>query len=214
MKTVRIDLISDVVCPWCIIGYKRLEKAMEMVADQLSVEVYWHHFELNPDMGPEGQNLREHVQQKYGSTAEQSASARQTLTELGKELGFEFNFTDESRIYNTRKAHQILLWSEESGNKHALEMKLFEAHFSQGKDISDSQVLAEIALSVGLDGDSALEVINSPQWSEKVFEAEMSWISVGVQAVPSFVVNERHLISGAQEPQVLADALLDIASEE
>jgi predicted DsbA family dithiol-disulfide isomerase len=214
MNNIRIDLVSDVVCPWCIIGYKRLERALESVSDQLTAEIQWHPFELNPHMPEGGQNLRDHVIEKYGVTAEQSTETREMLTSLGKELGFDFRFSDDSRMYNTHKAHQLLMWAESFDKKHQLKMALFSANFTDGKNIDDNSVLVTLAEQVGLNGAEALEVIQSKDWSEKVDLAELSWTSAGIQAVPAYVINRKHLISGAQEPEVLAQALLQIAEED
>lgn len=116
LKTIRIDIVSDIVCPWCVIGYKRLCKALDLVQPDISADIYWHPFELNPTMPIQGQNLREHLAEKYGTTPKASEMARATLTQLGKDVGFDFHFTDSMRIYNTRQAHQLLLWHKAKTN--------------------------------------------------------------------------------------------------
>ena len=146
---VQIDIVSDVMCPWCIIGYKQLEQALGMVG--VGAYVRWHPFELNPAMPPEGQNLAEHIIEKYGSTPEQSAKNRVQMQKLGNDLGFEFNFTSDSRIVNTFAAHQLLDWAQEHGLQHPLKMALFSAHFTEGKNVSDIPTLLDIASTVGLD---------------------------------------------------------------
>ena len=165
---LQIDIVSDVVCPWCIIGFKQLEQAM--AATGLGAYVRWHPFELNPQMPPEGQNLREHLAEKYGTTPEQSRTARQRLTELGAGLGFAFNYSDEMRMVNTFAAHQLLDWASEHNLQHPLKLALFAAFFTDGKDVSDPSVLAEIAGSVGLDADAAREVLASGSHVERTRE--------------------------------------------
>jgi predicted DsbA family dithiol-disulfide isomerase len=145
---LRIDIVSDVMCPWYIIGYRQLVQALE--ATSTEHEIHWHPFELNPDMPAEGQNLREHVTEKYGSTAEQSEQNRQQMTKLGTELGFDFRFTEDMRMHNTFNTHQVLHWAGEQGRKNDLEIALFSAHFTNRRNLSDVAVLAEVAGEVGL----------------------------------------------------------------
>lgn len=210
MNKIRIDIVSDVVCPWCIIGYKRLEQALMVVADDVDAEIHWHPFELNPAMGPEGQNLREHLHEKYGTTTEASISARETLTALGQEVGFDFSFSDEMRIYNTRKAHQLLMWAQSEEKQFDLELALFHAYFSENKDVSNNDVLVECAVSVGLDESIAKNVITDPSWAEAVASTEQQWLEAGINAVPAIIINRKHLISGAQTSDLLVSAINQI----
>jgi predicted DsbA family dithiol-disulfide isomerase len=195
-ELLQIDIVSDVVCPWCIVGFKQLEQAIEKTG--VSVAIKWHPFELNPDMAVEGENLREHIMRKYGSTVEQSQAARDRLTELGKELGFEFRFSDQSRMVNTFKAHQLIHWAGPQGQEHPLKMALFEAYFRDGKDLNDNAVLVKIAGSVGLDETEALKVLEDGRYAGPVKQEEKFWIQNGVQGVPAVVFDRRHLITGAQ----------------
>lgn len=215
MSKVRIDIVSDVVCPWCIIGYKRLEQALtELKAEHIEAEIHWHPFELNPAMKPEGQNLREHISEKYGSNEQASRSARETLTELGQQVGFDFNFNDDTRIYNTRKAHQLLMWSQQEQRQSQLEMALFEAYFTFGKDVSDESVLLEVAESVGIEKDIAAKVLHDESWAETVASTEQQWLEAGINAVPALIFNKKHLISGAQQTPHLVQALREVAALE
>ncbi|UUM32125.1 DsbA family oxidoreductase [Vibrio japonicus] len=210
MKKIQIDIVSDVVCPWCIIGYKRLEMALAALSDKLEAEIHWHPFELNPAMGNKGQDLREHLHEKYGTTREDSILARQNLTQLGQDVGFQFNFYDEMRIYNTRKAHQLLMWASGEGKQFELEMRLFKAYFSEQKDVSNSAQLIECAKQVGLDPEIAEMVINDQGWAESVVHTERQWVDAGIHAVPAFIINQRHLISGAQTSENFISALKQI----
>ncbi len=195
-KSVRIDLISDVVCPWCIVGYKQLEQAIAKT--DVAVELYWHPFELNPDMAAGGQDLLEHVVEKYGVSKEDSAATRQRLTELGAELGFTFKYSDTSLMYNTFKAHQMLAWADEHDLQHKLKMALFAAYFTDGKNIDEDAVLADAAASVGLDRDEALKHLADGTYEEQIVEEEEFWRNQGITSVPAVVVNQEHLVSGAQ----------------
>ncbi|NEQ46577.1 MAG: DsbA family oxidoreductase [Leptolyngbya sp. SIOISBB] len=196
--TVKIDIVSDIVCPWCIIGYKRLEKAMQMFEDTVTFELHWHPFELNPAMPEGGENLRAHLAKKYGTTLEGSIAARQRLTDMGAELGFTFNYYDEMRMYNTFKAHQLLNWAKQYGKQTELHLTLFAAYFGEQKAVDDTEVLLAAASQVGLDSDEAREVLDSGRYAHDVKVIEASWMSRGVQAVPAVIFNEQSLLSGAQ----------------
>ncbi|WP_351075369.1 DsbA family oxidoreductase [Shewanella sp. CAL98-MNA-CIBAN-0140] len=210
---LQIDIISDVMCPWCIVGYRRLEQALSQFND-LEVKIQWHPFELNPTMGPEGQHLGEHIAEKYGSTPEQSAQNRQRLTQMGADLGFEFNFSDSSRIYNTLLAHQLLYWAAESGKQTELKLALFSSYFTQQQNPDDIEVLINIATQVGLDADEARVVLSDKRYEKAVKEAEQLWISRGIQAVPVIVFNQQYLVSGAQEPATIAELITKLTTEE
>lgn len=145
-KKFNIDIVSDIVCPWCIVGFRRLEIAMESYRGTIDFEIQWRPFELNPGMPEEGQNLRDHVMQKYGISIEQSKAARNKIAGIGSSLGFEFNFDEEMRMYNTIKAHQLLHWSRESGKETELKLQLFHSYFTEQKNISRIDVLVDIAV--------------------------------------------------------------------
>lgn len=214
MNKVRIDIVSDVVCPWCIIGYKRLEAALMALTESVEAEIQWHPFELNPAMASDGQNLREHLKEKYGTNDEASIAARDTLTSLGQKVGFKFHFHDEMRIYNTRKAHQLLMWAQSEGKQFDLELRLFQAYFSEGKDIGDPDMLITCAESVGLDAKIVESVINDDSWAEAVASTEQQWLEAGINAVPAIIINRKHLISGAQTTELLISAITQISQSE
>lgn len=207
---LRIDIVSDVVCPWCIVAYRQLAKALE--ASDTPHEIHWHPFELNPDMPPEGQNLREHIIEKYGSTPAQSDANREKITGIGAELGFAFRFSDDMRMHNTFNAHQLLHWAGQHGRQHALEQALFCAHFSDRRDLSDPGVLVDVAVSVGLDRDEADAVLADQRFATAVRDAEHGWLSQGIQAVPAMIFNHRYLVSGAQGIENYSRILEQLAS--
>ncbi|MEZ8184466.1 DsbA family oxidoreductase [Shewanella sp. 5S214] len=210
---LQIDIISDVMCPWCIVGYRRLEQALSQF-DDLEVKLQWHPFELNPAMGPEGQHLGEHIAEKYGSTPEQSTQNRQRLTQMGADLDFEFNFSDASRIYNTLQAHQLLYWAAESGKQTELKLALFSSYFTDQKNPDDIEVLIEAATKVGLDADEARAVLTDKRFETAVKEEEQLWISRGIQAVPAIVFNQQYLVSGAQDPDTIAELISKLTTED
>lgn len=195
-QPLRVDIISDVMCPWCIVGYSQLAKAATDA--DIDLDVHWHPFELNPQMAEEGENLREHLAAKYGSTPEQSTQARAQLTNLGQALGFEFNFSDDSHMWNTFRAHQLLDWAGEQGKGHDLKMALFKAHFTDAKKLSDPDVLADVAETVGLDRAEALRLLASEERAAQVRQKQQFWQQQGIQGVPAMVFQQRHLVTGAQ----------------
>ncbi|MDO6725849.1 MAG: DsbA family oxidoreductase [Cognatishimia sp.] len=193
---LRIDIVSDVVCPWCAVGYKQLEQALKETGHE--VEIYWHPFELNPQMEPAGEELRDHLARKYGSTKEQSDEARARLTEAGDALGFTFAFNEDSRIFNTFQAHQLLHWAGETGKAHDLKLALLKAYFTDGKDVSDVDVLVAEASAVGLDANEARAVLADGRFAEIVRTQEGFWTSRGISGVPSMIFDNKHLVTGAQ----------------
>lgn len=208
---VQIDIVSDVVCPWCIVGFRQLDQALQQ--EKIVAQLRWHPFELNPSLGPKGQNLREHIMEKYGSTAEQSQQARDQLTALGAELGFAFNFTDDSRMVNTFAAHQLLDWAEGQGRQHPLKLALFKAYFSDQKDVSDIDILIEAAGSVDLDQNAARAALSSGAHAEPVRQKQRFWTSRGISGVPAMVFGGKYLLTGAQGTATYAQVLQRCLSE-
>lgn len=193
---VQIDIISDVVCPWCIIGFRQLDQALAETG--VLAKLRWHPFELNPNMGAEGQNLREHIMEKYGSTEEQSRAARAQITDLGASLGFAFNFDDDSKIVNTFQAHQLLDWAEEQGRQHPLKLALFKSYFTDQQDVSDPEVLLACVDDAGLETETARRVLETSSQAESVRQKQAFWTSRGITGVPAMVFAGKYLVTGAQ----------------
>ena len=193
---LRIDIVSDVMCPWCIIGYRQLAIALE--ASDVAHEIHWHPFELNPNMPAEGQDVGEHLAEKYGTTPEQSAANRANMTAVGQELGFDFNFADGFRMHNTFNTHQLLHWANEQGRKHDLKQALFTAHFTNGRNLSDDAVLVEIAGEIGLDRVEAKAVLEDQRFANTVRQEQQFWTGQGISGVPAVVFDRKHLVTGAQ----------------
>lgn len=204
-QPIRVDIVSDVVCPWCAIGYYQLAKAVRETG--IEVDIHWHPFELNPQMAPEGENLRAHLAAKYGTTPDESRQARARLTEMGAALGFTFNYADDMRMYNTFRAHQLIDWAEEHGKAHEVKLALFAAFFSRREDVSSIDVLAGVAAATGLDGDAARAMLDSGERAEQVREREQFWTSRGVRGVPAMIFERQHLVSGAQGEENYAGIL-------
>ena len=209
---LRIDFVSDVSCPWCAVGLKALQQAIAAVEDDIAVELHFQPFELNPQMPPEGQDTAEHLTQKYGSTAAQLAQNRETLRERGTEVGFQFN--QRSRVYNTFDAHRLLHWAGEQGGAAELALKhaLLKAYFTDDRDVSSHDVLLQCAAVAGLDPAGAGQVLASDLYAAQVRQQQRQYQQRGITAVPSVIINQEHLLQGAQPTAFFEQALRQIAS--
>ena len=207
---LRIDIVSDVVCPWCIIGLKQVEKALTLVGQDIAAETYWHPFELNPNMVPEGEDTAEHIARKYGSTPEQSRINRSRLADIGNSVGFAFNYGEGMRIYNTFNAHKLLtIFGSERGwrAQTALKMALFTAYFQDRRDVSDVDVLCDIAEAQGMDRAVALAWINDAALTTSV-RAEMAhWTDQNITGVPAIIFDQKYMVPGAQSAETFADVI-------
>ena len=208
---MKIDFVSDVSCPWCVIGLQSLEAALANLRGELDVELHFQPFELNPQMGPGGQDILEHLAEKYGSTAEQVDRSQEMIRERGAAVGFTFDLRKRSRIYNTFDAHRLLHWAAGEGKQQALKHALFTAYFTDGRDPSDPEVLAQIAASVGLDAARARQILASDEYAKDVRARERFYSEHGIHAVPSIVVNDEHLLQGGQPVEVFEQALRQLA---
>ena len=207
---LRIDFVSDVACPWCVVGLRSLMKALDAVGDKVEAEIHFQPFELNPDMPPEGENTAQHVARKYGANPERSAASRNAIREHGEALGFDFNYSSESRIWNTFDAHRLLYWAGIEGRQLELKEALFVANFTEQKSTSDHDVLVGAAKVAGLDGAKATEVLASGAYTREVRAEEDVWRNRGINAVPSVIFNQRWMIQGGQPPRVFEQAIRQI----
>ena len=208
-KRIQVDIISDVVCPWCYIGYRQLERALEIAG--LEGDIRWHPFELNPGMASEGEDTAEHIARKYGATPEQSAANRHHMKSIAEPLGIDFSGRSK-RIWNTFEAHQLLHWAQASGQQTALKLKLFEAYFTAGANVSDREVLLNAAEAAGLSREEAAAVLADSRYAEPVRALEARWGEMGITGVPAMILAEKGLVMGAQEPERLAIALGKMAA--
>jgi predicted DsbA family dithiol-disulfide isomerase len=204
---IKIDIVSDVVCPWCIIGYRQLERAIDALGDRATVTLQWHPFELVPGMVPEGQNSRDYMRERYGATPEQSHANRDKMVGIGQGLGIDFRFSDESRIYNTHKAHQLLKWSADSGKQTALKLALFDAYFTEQANVSEDEVLMAALERAGLDQDEAAEVLRDGRYAQAVSAEIDYWHDQNVTGVPAFIINGKYMVPGAQDAETFGRIL-------
>jgi len=193
---LRIDFVSDVVCPWCAIGYHQLKIALTTTG--IKTHIHWHPFELNPDMPLKGKNAIEYGAQKYGSTLEETHQKFERITAAGKAANFDFRLSDEIRIWNTFSVHQLIHWADEFGLAHPLKISLFSAHFTDNRNLSDIQTLAELAQQAGLDRDEAIKVLEEQRYAADVRGQENHWLQQGISGVPAIIFDNKHLVTGAQ----------------
>jgi len=210
---LKIDFVSDVSCPWCAVGLGSLEAALRRLAPDVTAELHFQPFELNPQMPAEGQDTFEHLNQKYGSTREQQAQAREMIRQRGAEVGFEFSPEGRPRVYNTFNAHRLLHWAElESPVKQAaLKKLLLKAYFTDSQNPSDPDVLVRAATEAGLDAARAREILTSDEYANETRERERMYTDAGIHSVPAIIINDHHLISGGQPVEVFERALRQIA---
>lgn len=209
---LRIDFVSDVVCPWCAIGLAALERAIERVGDEVDVELHVQPFELNPQMAADGEDIDEHLRAKYGLDDAQLAQNRERIRERGAELGFTFRDGARSRIYNTFDAHRLLHWAGVEGRQVELKHALLQAYFTRGEDVSDPATLARIAQSAGLPAERAAEILASDDYAEAVRADERMFQQAGISAVPAIIFERRHLVSGGQPVEVFERVLRELAA--
>ncbi|WP_428312652.1 DsbA family oxidoreductase [Hydrocarboniphaga sp.] len=212
MTAIKIDFVSDVSCPWCAVGLKSLEQALAKIGDEITVDLHFQPFELNPQMPAAGQDIDEHISQKYGTTAEQNEQSRQALRARGAEVGFDFRMDKRARIYNTFDAHRLLHWAELEGRQKALKQALLQAYFTDGENPSDHAVLVRLAGQAGLDTTRAQAILASDEYALDVRQRERFYTDKGIRSVPAVIINQRHLISGGQPAEVFEQALRQIAA--
>ncbi|MGJ8744837.1 DsbA family oxidoreductase [Polaribacter sp.] len=214
MEKLKIDIVSDVVCPWCTIGYKRLEKAIIALDIQDQIEIEWHPFELNPNMPAEGQNITEHLAEKYGATAAQQEESKQNMTEVGEELGFTFDYFDDMRMVNTFNAHVLLEYAKDFGKQTELKMRLTTSFFSERKDVSKRDILKQALLEVGLNAEEGLAKLDNEEVRNQVRFKQNYWKNLGVNSVPTIVFNRKSAVTGAQPIAIFKQVLSEFIKEQ
>jgi len=211
---MKIDFVSDVSCPWCAIGLASLQTAIDRIGPTLPIELHFQPFELNPKMPPEGEETMQHLAKKYGIGEAEIARNRENIRARGAAVGFTFDINARARIYNTFDAHRLLHWAatQGEGRQLALKLALLKAYFTDGQDPSSHEVLERYAQGVGLDGDRAREILSSDAFANDVRDAERYYQERGIHSVPAVIVDDMHLISGGQPPEVFERALRQIAA--
>ena len=213
MDTLKIDIVSDVVCPWCVIGFRNLKKAMEELKSELDFEISWKPYELHPEIPQEGYDKKLFMLQKFGNQSGDSSNRKQ-IEEIGRSLGFDFNFSKTERIPNTFLAHRLLWKAEQYQLQTELSEALFKAYFSEGLNIGSITVLAEIAGSVGMDKDNIINFLNSKEGGHETADLEMQFIEKSIGAVPTYFINNQYILQGGQEPETFVSFIKKIIQKE
>ena len=213
-KPLKIDIVSDVSCPWCIIGYKSLSAALNKLAPQVTAHISWKPFELNPNMPIAGQHLGEHLHEKYGSSAADIEQTSNMITARGAAVGFQFNFKDNSRIYNTFNAHRLLHWARSFDKQTELKLALFNLYFSEGGNPGNQDELIKTVEKIGLLKDDARKILESDQFVTEVREEEAKYQAMGITSVPTFIINDKYMINGGQPVDTFVNTLNKIVAEE
>ena len=207
--TLRIDFVSDIACPWCAVGLNALEQAIERVQDTIDIDLHFEPFELNPQMGPEGEASAQHLKRKYGMGDAQLAAARDNLRKRGEAVGFQFG--QRPRIWNTFDAHRLIHWAGLQGRQHAMKRALLQAYQADDRNPGDRSVLIDCARRSGLDEHEAARVFDSGDYAAEVRHTQALWRDAGIHSVPSVVIDRRHLIQGGQPVEVFEESLRKIA---
>jgi predicted DsbA family dithiol-disulfide isomerase len=211
---LKIDIVSDVSCPWCIIGYQSLASALDRLAPEISARIAWKPFELNPKMPVAGQLLGEHLHEKYGSSAADIAQTRNMIAARGAAVGFQFNFTDNARIYNTFNAHRLLYWARTFDKQTELKLALFKLYFTAGGNPGNPEELIKAVGNIGLSKEDAKKILESDQFVTEVREEEARYLAMGITSVPTFIINDKYMINGGQSVDTFVETLNKIVAEE
>ena len=212
MDTLKIDIVSDIVCPWCVIGFRNLKTAMEELKLELKCEIFWKPYELHPEIPQEGYDKKLYIQQKFGSS--DARLAYEEITKVGESVGFEFNFSKTERIPNTFMAHRLLWKAEQYNLQTELSEALFKAYFTDGLDIGSKETLSEISHSVGINKEESITFLESKEGGQEIAGLEMNFIERSIGAVPTYFINDKYIIQGGQEPETFVSFLRKIIQKE
>ena len=212
MDTLKIDIVSDIVCPWCVIGFQNLKAAMDELQSELKFEIFWKPYELHPEIPQEGYDKKLYMQQKFGSS--NTRSPYEEITKVGESVGFEFNFSKTKRIPNTFMAHRLLWKAEQCNLQNELSEALFKAYFTDGLDIGSKEILSNISHSVGMNRENTISFLESKEGGQEVADLEMDFIERSIGAVPTYFINDKYIIQGGQEPETFVSFLRKIIQKE
>jgi len=213
-QTLKIDIVSDVSCPWCIIGYQSISTALKQLEPQVAANITWHAFELNPAMPAEGEDMGEHLQHKYGSSKADFEQTRKMITARGAALGFPFNFKENGRIYNTFNAHRLLFWARQFNKQTELKLALFGLYFTEGGNPSNVEQLLQVVEKVGLPADEARKILESDKFTVEVRAEQAKYQGMGISSVPTFIINDKFKVTGGQAVEKFVEILSEITAQE
>lgn len=210
-QTIKIGVVSDVVCPWCYIGKRRIETAMNKLSDQFNFEVEYFPFELNPQMPVEGVNQKEHLTKKFGSE-ERYDQLTSHVANIASQEGLSFNMEDQKVSPNTRAAHRLIQLAKEDGKQLQLVESFFKAYFTDGIDLSKNENLVKLATDAGMDKEKVELFLQSSTGAVEVEMAEQELSKLGISGVPFYIINNKYGISGAQQSEAFIKAFEEIGT--
>lgn len=210
--TIKIDIVSDVVCPWCYIGKRRLEKALDKLSDRFEFVLEYHPFELNPGMPAAGANQQQYLSRKFGSQ-ERYTQITQQVTQAAAQEGIAFHFEKQQVSPNTRKAHRIIGLATQEGKQQEMVEALFKAYFTDGIDLSQNENLVSLAAKAGLDEEKTRKFLSGDEGVLEVASAEKEMQKMGISGVPFYIINNTYGISGAQPAEAFVQAFEQIGTE-
>lgn len=212
MADLRIDIISDLVCPWCYLGYSRLKQAIDQLGEDYKIDLRWQPFELHPDIPLSGADRDAYLSEKFGSQ-EKLNEVNHALQHVGKEAGIEFNFSEKDRVPNTKLTHQFMLAASKASLATPFALALFYAYFTNGEDIGSAQVLEKVALATGLKTDDIAYATSDK--ARQLTEKKLQHLrQMDIQSVPTYVINDKYMLHGAHDPESFLKVLHDIAAKE
>ena len=211
---LKIDIVSDVSCPWCIIGYQSISSALKQLTPEIAANISWHPFELNPAMPAEGEDMGEHLHKKYGSSKADFEQTRKMITARGEALGFQFNFKEDGRIFNTFNAHRLLYWARQLNKQTELKLALFGLYFTEGGNPSNIEQLLQVVAKVGLPAEEARVILQSDQFTREVRAEQAKYQGMGISSVPTFIINDKFKITGGQPVEKFVEILHEITAQE
>tara|TARA_B100000287_G_scaffold434680_1_gene499873 strand:+ start:3394 stop:4044 length:651 start_codon:yes stop_codon:yes gene_type:complete len=197
VTSLKIEIVSDVVCPWCVIGYKNLQKAIKKLQNQMEFDVSWRPYELHPEIPEDGFDKELYMKQKFGNSSRSNFTSN--IKELGESLGFQFNFSKSKTIPNTFKAHRFIWYIKDQELQTKLSEALFYAHFTEGKDIGSTKVLGQIGEDLGLDQKEIIKFLDSKEGGKEVADLEINAMESAITSVPTYIINDRFILHGGQE---------------
>jgi predicted DsbA family dithiol-disulfide isomerase len=213
---IKIDYVSDIACPWCAVGLGGLEIALKNIGDSIPVEIHFQPFELNPQMPPGGQEVFEHLTQKYGKTVAQVRVTQDSIKARAAEVGFPFHPEGRKHVYNTFDAHRLIYWTGleyDPAAQHRLKRELLITYFTLAVDLDDKSNLVAAVERAGLDTARAQKILESEEFKAEVRAQQEKYTSMGIHSVPSIIINDQYLLQGAQPPEAFEQALRQIAAE-
>jgi predicted DsbA family dithiol-disulfide isomerase len=220
-RRLTIDIYSDVMCPWCLIGYGQISQALSQLEGEITAEIRWRPFELNPDMPPEGERQEAHLQRKYRRSAEEGAALQGQMKAIAESAGVSLSYegageAPPAMMWNTRDCHKLLAFALEQAGPEAqtaLKLALFRAHFNRREQLGDREVLLDIAASAGLHREAARAALDDPDLEARVLAEEQQAWDMNISGVPAMIVQDKFLIPGAQAPEVYVNALRRVAEK-